>query len=132
MQVYNSIYGVVNNSGTFTPTSSVEGKYNAGTLDENAFPDNDAWKQKSLGTSVTLPDGNTAKAYLWDGVCDGFTSTSLSAVKSLISGTNSIGPDFLAWLESEDLKVNGKEALAVDIRGNARNTTAMWPGSYEN
>ena len=132
MQVYNSVYGVVNNSGTFTPTSSVEGKYNAGTLDENAFPDNDAWKQKSLGTSVTLPDGNTAKAYLWDGVCNGFTATSLSAVKSLISGTNSMGPDFLDWLESEDLKVNGKEALAVDIRGNARNTTSMWPGSYEN
>ena len=43
-----------------------------------------------------------------------------------------MGPDFLDWLESEDLKVNGKEALAVDIRGNARNTTAMWPGSYEN
>ena len=33
--------------------------------------------------------------------------------------------------ESDELKVNGVEALAMDIRGVARNTSAMWPGSYE-
>ena len=132
IQAYNSIYSLTSGAGTFTPTSCVAGKYNAATLDENAFPDNNAWAQKNLGTNVSLPNGKTVKAYSWDGVCEGFTRTSLSSVKTLIGGTANVGSDFLTWLESEDLKVNGAEALAVDIRGNARNATAMWPGSYEN
>lgn len=131
MQVYNSVYSLTSVSGTFTPTSCVSGKYNASTLDENAFPDNSAWSQKYLGTAATLPDGSAVKAYVWDGVCDGFTKTTLVDIKTLISGTTDVGAGFLTWLESEDLKVNDKEALAVDIRGAARNTSAMWPGSYE-
>ncbi len=131
MQVYNSVYSLTSVSGTFTPTSCVSGKYNASTLDENAFPDNSAWSQKYLGTAATLPDGSAVKAYVWDGVCDGFTKTTLVDIKTLISGTTGVGSGFLTWLESEDLKVNGKEALSVDIRGVARNTSAMWPGSYE-
>lgn len=131
MQVYNSVYSLTSVSGTFTPTSCVSGKYNASTLDENAFPDNSAWSQKYLGTAATLPSGGAIKAYVWDGVCDGFTKTTLADIKTLISGTTGVGSDFLTWLESDDLKVNGKEALAVDIRGAARNTSAMWPGSYE-
>lgn len=131
MQVYNAVYGSVNNSGTFTPSSCVAGKYNAGTLDENAFPDNNPWAQKFLGSAVKLPSGSAIKAYVWDGTCAGLTNASLSEIKTLISGTTGVGAGFLEWLESEELKVNGKEALAVDIRGNARNTTALWPGSYE-
>lgn len=59
------------------------------------------------------------------------THNNLDGIKTLISGTTNIGADFLAWLESDELKVNGTEALAVDIRGSVRNTSAMWPGAYE-
>lgn len=130
MRVYNSIYSSSNGSGSFTATGSITGKYNAATPDANAFPGT-PWGQKSLGTSSTLPSGRDIKVYDWDGVCEGFTKTTLADIKTLISGTTTVGPTFLSWLESEDLKVNGVEALAVDIRGAARNTSAMWPGSYE-
>ena len=127
MQLYNTVYSAtnVNGTGSFDINSSISGKY------YGLFPDNDAWAQKYLGTAATLPDGGAIKAYVWDGVCEGFTKTTLSDIKTLISGTTNVGPSFLEWLEGEDLKVNGKEALAVDIRGEARNTSAMWPGSYE-
>lgn len=130
MRVYNSIYSSSNGSGSFTATGSITGKYNAATPDANAFPGT-PWGQKSLGTSSTLPSGRDIKVYDWDGVCEGFTKTTLADIKTLISGTTGVGSAFLTWLESEDLKVNGKEALSVDIRGVARNTSAMWPGSYE-
>lgn len=130
MQVYNSIYSISTGSGSFTATGSITGKYNAETPDANAFPGT-PWGQKSLGTSSTLPSGRDIKVYDWDGVCDGFTKTTLADIKTLINGTTGVGSAFLTWLESEDLKVNGKEALSVDIRGVARNTSAMWPGSYE-
>lgn len=130
MRVYNSIYSSSNGSGSFTATGSITGKYNAATPDANAFPGT-PWGQKSLGTSSTLPSGRDIKVYDWDGVCEGFTKTTLADIKTLISGTTGVGSAFLTWLESEDLKVNGKEALSVDIRGAARNTSAMWPGSYE-
>ena len=127
IQLYNTIYSatIVSGTGSFDINSSISDKY------YGVFPDNDAWAQKYLGTAATLPDGGAIKAYVWDGVCDGFTKTTLADIKTLISGTTNVGTSFLEWLESEDLKVNGKEALAVDIRGAARNTSAMWPGSYE-
>lgn len=126
IQAYNSIYSVDGTSeGSFTATECLGGKY------YGVFPDNSPWAQKYLGTAASLPGGGSIKAYVWDGVCDGFTSTSLASIKTLISGTNSVGSGFLTWLESDDLKVNGKEALSVDIRGVARNASAMWPGSYE-
>lgn len=131
IQVYNSVFSNTSGEGKVTQTNCVSGKYNADPLDDNAFPDNDAWEQKYLGTDATLPDGGAIKAYVWDGVCEGFTKTTLADIKTLISGTTGVGSAFLTWLESEDLKVNGKEALSVDIRGVARNTSAMWPGSYE-
>lgn len=131
MKVYNSVYSNKVGDGTLTATDCVSGKYNAASLDANAFPDNSAWAQKYLGADATLPNGNAIKVYGWDGVCAGFTKTSLASIKTLISGTTTVGPDFLTWLESDDLKVNGVEALAVDIRGNARKISAMWPGSYE-
>lgn len=126
IQAYNTIYSVNGTSdGSFTATDCVSDKY------YGIFPDNSAWAQKYLGADATLPNGNAIKVYGWDGVCAGFTKTSLASIKTLISGTTTVGSDFLTWLESNDLKVNGVEALAVDIRGNARNTSAMWPGSYE-
>ena len=68
--------------------------------------------------------------YSWDGTIPNelgaITNPSINQVKTAIGSS-----DFLTWLESSALKVNGKEALAVDNRGNARNTAAMWPGSYE-
>lgn len=127
IQLFNTVYSStnVNGTGSFDINSSISGKY------YGLFPDNNAWAQKYLGTAATLPDGSAIKAYVWDGVCEGFTKTTLADIKTLISGTTGVGSGFLTWLESEDLKVNGKEALSVDIRGVARNTSAMWPGSYE-
>ena len=58
--------------------------------------------------------------YSWDGADLAFTKTSKTAIVEKIGAT-----DFYAWL-------NGLGALDVDIRGNMRNASAVWPGSYEN
>ena len=128
IKLFNTIYSATTGDGLF-PDINV--KDNVGNKYYGVFPDNDAWTQKSLGSSATLSCGTSIKAYDWDGVCDGFTANSLANIKTLISGTTTVGSDFLTWLESDELKVNGKEALSVDIRGVSRNTSAMWPGSYE-
>lgn len=49
----------------------------------------------------------------------------LQQIKDAISGTDNIGPMFLAWLETID------GALTTDIAGRARNENAMCPGSYQ-
>ena len=71
--------------------------------------------------------------YVWDGTTDLGTIrySTISGIKTLIRETAVMGEDFLGWLESNSLKVNGTEALAVDIRGEARDTEKMWPGSYQ-
>ena len=49
----------------------------------------------------------------------------LQQIKDAISGTDEIGPIFLAWLETID------GALTTDIAGRSRDINAMCPGSYQ-
>ncbi|MBQ6820813.1 MAG: right-handed parallel beta-helix repeat-containing protein [Bacteroidales bacterium] len=139
IQAYNSIYSVANNatsgygvtdpesscisgasarSGGNFPTSALEWGYNGAIKNGERFD---------------LDGDRYIYVYPWEGTTDAGTVVynSLSGIKTLIGGTANIGTDFLSWLESDDLKVGTLEALAMDIRGKARNTSAMWPGSYE-
>lgn len=52
-----------------------------------------------------------------------------TAVTALSVGTVSFGSDFVTWLES--LTVGDGNGFNRDIAGNARSTTALWPGCYE-
>ena len=117
--------------------SGKSGEYHFEACIENAdpatnFPDaNTLWTNN--GTASAYEDGRGYYYYEWNGTTSLGTVqyNTLQDVKDLISGTAEIGADFLSWLESEDLKVKGVEALAVDIRGVARDTQKMWPGSYQ-
>ena len=141
MQVYNTIYSAnraTDASYGQTFTDCLGGAVNKSETQgdaKNLFPNTtNGWTQKSLGTQFDLSKDRHIYVYDWDGTTTvgQVTKTSLADIKTLISGTaNNVGADFLSWLESDALKVNGVEALAVDIRGVARNTDAMWPGSYE-
>ena len=131
-QVYNTIYSTSyvesETIGTDTYTDCLAG---ASCRDGGNFPKTgDLWVE---GTRFDLDGGRYIYTYPWDGTTDAgqVNKTDLANVKALISGTANVGADFLSWLESDELKVNGVEALAMDIRGVARNTSAMWPGSYE-
>ena len=63
----------------------------------------------------------------------GFTDAEPSRVVAAIDAFDTAnGTSFKSWLQSDDLKINGKTALEYDIRGIARSTTAIWPGSYDN
>lgn len=79
---------------------------------------------------------NSAGYYTWGGNVDGFTKAKLSDVENIVKTgcskatgpfTN-LGLDFYNWLQSLE---NGKNPLALDQAGNARNSAAMWPGAYE-
>ena len=132
MQVYNTIYSIgkaTTEGYGMTYTDCIAG---ASCREGGNFPTSSAlWTND--GTLFNLDGNRTIYVYPWDGTTDAgtVTKTTLADVKTLISGTANVGAEFLTWLESDDLKVNGVEALAVDIRGVARNTAAMWPGSYE-
>ena len=140
MQVYNTIYSAnkaTDASCGQTFTDCLGGAVNKSETQgdaKNLFPNTtNGWTQKSLGTQFELSKDRHIYVYDWDGTTTvgQVTKTSLADIKTLISGTANVGADFLSWLESDELKVNGVEALAMDIRGVARNTSAMWPGSYE-
>ena len=140
MQVYNTIYSAnkaTDASCGQTFTDCLGGAVNKSETQgdaKNLFPNTtNGWTQKSLGTQFELSKDRHIYVYDWDGTTTvgQVTKTSLADIKTLISGTANVGTDFLSWLGSDELKVNGVEALAMDIRGVARNTSAMWPGSYE-
>ena len=80
-------------------------------------------------TSVTLSSlgmtWNAAGYYMWNGTVEGFTKAKLSDVENVVKGTNLV---FYNWLQEVG---GGKNPLAYDQFGNARNTSAMWPGAYE-
>lgn len=84
------------------------------------------WVRDGNGTSYSVDDiRDHIYYYPWEGSIDGktFGKPSLTEVQTAISSTTNVGSAFLSWL--------GEDNLAVDIRGKARNTSAMWPGSYE-
>ena len=131
-QIYNTIYSTSHveseTIGLDTYTDCLAG---ASCRDGGNFPKAGALWQD--GTRFDLPNDRYIYIYPWEGTTDAgeVKKNSLADIKTLISGTANVGSDFLTWLESEELKVNGVEALAMDIRGVSRNTAAMWPGSYE-
>lgn len=139
-EVYNTVYTAYatkdETKGNYTFTDCLAGAY-ARKVGDNAanFPTAaNPWSvNDEMGTKFKFEDGRSFYAYAWEGTTEvgEVNMTSLAAIKELISGTANVGADFLTWLESEELKVNGVEALAVDIRGVARDTEAMWPGSYQ-
>ena len=132
MQVYNTIYSkdkATTEGYGMTYTDCLAG---ASCRTGGNFPTAASlWTMN--GTQFDLDGSRYIYVYPWEGTTDAgeVKKPSLSDVKKLISGTANVGNEFLEWLQSDELKVNGVEALAVDIRGKARNTSAMWPGSYE-
>lgn len=132
MQVYNTIYSkdkATTEGYGMTYTDCLAG---ASCRTGGNFP-TAASLWTTNGTQFNLDGSRYIYVYPWEGTTDAgeVKKPSLADVKTLISGTANVGADFLSWLESDELKVNGVEALAMDIRGVARNTSAMWPGSYE-
>ncbi len=132
MQVYNTIYSkdkATNSDYGITYTDCLAG---ASCRTGGNFPSaSSLWTND--GTQFALDGDRYIYVYPWDGATDAGTviKPTLAEVKELISGTANIGQEFLTWLGSDELKVNGVEALAMDIRGVARDTDAMWPGSYQ-
>ena len=84
------------------------------------------WAKAGNGTSVPVDDvRGHIYAYDWTGAIDGksFTKPTLAQVKTTLTNTTNVGPAFLEWLGDSNLK--------IDIRKEARDTQAMWPGSYQ-
>ena len=138
--VYNTIYtaSLVKEgaSGAYSFTDCLAGAYARKSGDNEAnFPTaENPWSlNDEMGAKFYFEDGRSFYAYAWEGTTNlgEVKMTTLAAIKELIKGTASVGTEFLTWLESDELKVNGVEALAVDIRGEARDTENMWPGSYQ-
>ena len=138
--IYNTIYTdsavKEGGEGVYKFVDCLSGAYARKTGDNLAnFPTAEtAWSlNDEIGTKFRFEDGRSFYAYAWEGTTEvgEVKMTSLAAIKELISGTANVGTEFLTWLESDELKVNGVEALAVDIRGEARDTDNMWPGSYQ-
>lgn len=127
VQVYNTIYSNHSETGTINFTDCVSGA----SCKTNFPAESSLWDDQ--GTAFYNEYGRKYYAYAWDGTTGlgEVKMTSLAAIKELISGTANVGADFLSWLGSNELKVNGVEALAVDIRGVARDKDKMWPGSYQ-
>ncbi|MBR1633002.1 MAG: right-handed parallel beta-helix repeat-containing protein [Bacteroidales bacterium] len=62
---------------------------------------------------------------------EGFVETTPARVTAAIEAFDEANRcNFKAWLES--LSFDGGDALQTDIRGIARSTEAIWPGSYDN
>ena len=79
---------------------------------------------------------NAAGYYIWNGSVAGFTKAKLSDIENAVkTGCNkaagvftNLGLDFYNWLQSLE---SGRNPLAYDQAGNARDAAAMWPGAYE-
>lgn len=74
--------------------------------------------------------------YMWNGLAADASKATLAEIEEALktkvnvavgSFTN-LGLDFYNWLQEIG---GGKNPLAYDQKGNARNTNAMWPGAYE-
>jgi hypothetical protein len=79
---------------------------------------------------------NAAGYYIWNGSVAGFNKAKLSDIENAVkTGCNkaagiftNLGLDFYNWLQSLE---SGRNPLAYDQAGNARDAAAMWPGAYE-
>ena len=105
-----------------------------GTNNENYYPsDSDKTECTLSGLGMRWYDEGY---YQWSGQVSGFTKASLSVVEDAVKTKcnraagpySNVGLEFYNWLQEVG---GGKNPLALDQAGNARNTAAMWPGSYE-
>ena len=79
---------------------------------------------------------NNAGYYIWNGNVDGFTKATLSDIENVVKNDcnktaepfTNVGLEFYNWLQEVG---GGRNPLACDQAGNARNTSEMWPGAYE-
>lgn len=100
-------------------TISTDPSVSPGTFNTNAT-DKSSMTVSGLGMTW-----NAAGYYMWNGTVDGFTNAKFSDVENAVKGNNLA---FYNWLQEVG---GGKNPLAYDQLGNARNTSAMWPGAYE-
>ena len=117
LNLYYTLYTQVKSGlKNFTETSSLSG-VTYGDL---------GWAKAGNGISVSVDDvRGHIYAYDWNGAIDGksFTKPTLDQVKTVLTNTTNVGPAFLEWL--------GESNLKIDIRKEARDIQAMWPGSYQ-
>ena len=74
--------------------------------------------------------------YVWNGLADDASKATLAEVEDAlktkcnhtVGSITNLGLEFYNWLQSLE---SGRNPLAYDQKGNARNTSAMWPGAYE-
>lgn len=135
LAVYNTLYSVLaGTSGTYTVENSLSGIKIFSDAGNTNFPENGVttWYtgtdySDNKTSSMAVNDCREAIHYYgWDGIipdvipgASSYTKITLSTLEGYVNSANSA---FKEWLGS---------SLSVDIRGAARDTDAMWPGSYE-
>ena len=119
---------------TYTATASLSGIKIFSSTENTNFPvyGVKTWYTGSdysdKASSETVSDcRETVRYYEWNGSIpaeiDGagsYSNISLTSLKTIVNTANS---EFATWL--------GDDNLSIDIRGVARDTDAMWPGSYQ-
>lgn len=135
LALYNTLYSVMTGTAdTYTATASLSGIKIFSSTENTNFPvyGGTTWYTGSdysdKASSETVSDcRETVRYYEWNGSIpaeiDGagsYSNISLTSLKTIVNTANS---EFATWL--------GDDNLSVDIRGVARDTDAMWPGSYQ-
>ena len=118
---------------TNATNTMVNGGYNVYNTSSN-FDVADTDKVGSLPSAYGLT-WNTDH-YIWNGLAADASKATLAEIEEALktkvavaTGTfTNLGLDFYNWLQEIG---GGKNPLAYDQKGNARNTAAMWPGAYE-
>ena len=127
-----SLYHMINTGANATTTveNSVAGIKVQSAAVKN-FPVNTTWYAGSADQMYTSNQTSTMAVndcrgniyfYAWDGTYPEETTYTLASLETVKSLVKSASGGFSEWLGDK---------LGKDIRGNARNTAAMWPGSYE-
>ena len=126
MSVYSCIYTAY--AGTLSTKYTIDSNSLEGVVRDGTVIPEFNWPYQYNGLSFSVPaPRNTIQVLDWNGSLANnktFEKQSYSTISNLVQTTAGVGPEFRTWLG------NGAE-LQKDIRGNVRNTAAMWPGSYE-
>lgn len=126
MNIYSCIY--TNHYADLSEKYTIDDKSLGGVTKTDTQLLEFGWTYQEQGTIYNVPaPRNSIRVFDWNGVLANgktFTNQSYDTISGIITKTAGVGPAFMEWLN------NGAE-LKNDIRGKARNTSAMWPGSYE-
>ena len=126
MNIYSCIY--TNHYADLSEKYTIDDKSLGGVTKTDTQLLEFGWTYQEQGTIYNVPaPRNSIRVFDWNGVLANgktFTNQSYDTISGIITKTAGVGPAFMEWLN------NGAE-LKKDIRGVARNTSAMWPGSYE-